>query len=337
MKAKNVSGQAPGGKRMKLSEVLPLATPILVQIFPVYACNFKCNYCTFSVPLDKRGFISDKVTMDFGMFKKCADEMARFPSKIKTIRFVGMGEPLLHPNIAEMVAYTVSKNIAEKVEILSNGSLLTPQLSDALIKAGLSRLLISIQGTTAEKYKKVSNVDLDFKKFADNIKYFYDRKGDAKLHVKIIDYALESKEDENKFFEIFGDISDAIGVEYAGAIFPGVNYDKVLEDKSATTQFGLPISEVKICPQPFFAMQINPDGKVVPCYSLYYPIILGNCNNESPFEIWNGQKYKNFRRQMLDGVKCAGKTCAECEIIRHRLFPEDDLTSDADKLKKFYD
>lgn len=338
MKAKDVSGQAPGGKRVKLAEVLPLDTPILAQIFPIYACNFKCNYCTFSVGLEKRGFISDKVSMDFELYKKCIDDMANFPQKIKTLRFVGMGEPLLHKDIAKMIEYAFLKNIANKVEILTNGSLLTKEMSDALIKAGLSRLLISIQGTTKEKYKEVSKIDIDFEKFVENLKYFFEHKGDAKLHIKIIDYALENKEDEKKFYEIFGEICDTIGIEHAGPIFPGVNYNSVLEGKEAvTTQFGLPISEVKICPQPFFHMQINPDGKVVPCYSLYYPIILGDCNKESVYEIWNSKKYKDFRRKMLNGTENVCEICKNCEIIKHRLFPEDLLNNDAERLKKLYE
>lgn len=44
MKAKDISGQAPGGKRTLLAEVLPLDTPFVVQVFPVFACNFKCNF-----------------------------------------------------------------------------------------------------------------------------------------------------------------------------------------------------------------------------------------------------------------------------------------------------
>ena len=339
MKAKNVSGQAPGGKRIKLAEALPLDTPILAQIFPIYACNFKCNYCTFSVGLKERGFISDKVSMDFELFKKCIDDMTNFPNKIKTLRFVGMGEPLLHKDIAKMIEYAVSKNIADKVEILTNGSLLTREISDSLIKNGLSRLLISIQGTTKEKYKEVSKIDIDFDKFVENLRYFFEQsRGKAQLHIKIIDYAIESEEDEKKFYEIFGDICDTIGVEHAGPIFPGVNYDSVLEGKkSDTTQFGLPIFDVKICPQPFFHMQINPDGKVVPCYSLYYPIILGDCNKESVYGIWNSKKYKDFRRKMLEGTENVSEICKNCEIIKHRLFSEDLLNNDAERLKKFYE
>ena len=173
MKAKDISGQAPGGKRTKLAEVLPLDTPFVVQIFPVYACNFKCNYCIFSVDKAKRGFISDKIIMDFDLYKKCIDEIAIFPNKVKVLRFVGIGEPLLHKNIADMVEYAVSKDVANTVEILTNASLLTPKMSDSLISAGLSRLVVSVQGTTKEKYKDVCGANIDFENFIENLRYFF--------------------------------------------------------------------------------------------------------------------------------------------------------------------
>ena len=47
MSSKVVSGVTPGGKRIILGEVLPLEIPFLIQIFPVYGCNFKCEYCFF--------------------------------------------------------------------------------------------------------------------------------------------------------------------------------------------------------------------------------------------------------------------------------------------------
>ena len=338
MKAKDISGHAPGGKRTILAEVLPLDTPIVLQIFPIYACNFKCRYCTFSVDKAKRGFISDKIEMDFDLYKKCIDEISLFPNKVKVLRFVGMGEPLLHKQIADMVRYAVSKDVANTVEILTNASLLTPKMSGSLISAGLSRLVVSIQGTTKEKYRDVCGANIDFEKFIENLRYFFNNKGSAQVHIKIIDYALDSKDDEKKFYKLFGDICDTIGIEHAGPIFPGVDYDNVLKDKDiSVTQFGLPVSEVKICPQPFFTLQINPDGKVVPCYSVTYPIILGDCNDQSVCEIWNGKQYQHFRHKMLDGVKNVYEVCAKCNIIKHRLFPEDVLNNDAERLKKFYE
>ena len=149
MKAKDISGQAPGGKRTRLADALPLQTPYVIQIFPIYACNFKCCYCIFPTPLDKRGFISDKVSMDLTLFKRCIDNMQSFPDKIKVLRFVGIGEPLLHKDIVEMIEYSTMANIASTVELLTNASLLTHQISKAIIAAGLNRMVISIQGNSA--------------------------------------------------------------------------------------------------------------------------------------------------------------------------------------------
>lgn len=338
MKAKDISGQAPGGKRTRLAEVLPLGTPFVVQIFPIYACVFKCCYCIFSVDPAKRGFISDKVAMDLALYKKCVDDFTKFPQKIKVLRFVGIGEPLLHKNIVEMVRYTVKKNIANKVEILTNAALLTPAMSDALIGAGLNRLVVSLQGTNAARYKKVCGYDLDFKKFIKNLKYFFEHKGQTEMYLKIIDCALDGKADEKRFYKIFGDICDTLAIEHTVPIHSGIDYKRIVKSKKMdVTQFGLPIGGVKVCPQPFFHMQINPDGKVVPCYSFEYPAILGDVNKQSLRAIWRGKKFQQFRLKVLDGMAGASVNCAKCDLIRYRLFPEDILDEDAKRLKKFYE
>lgn len=338
-KGKDLSGQAPGGKRTPLSEVLPLSTPLVVQIFPAYACNFRCNYCIFQLERKERGFISDKTFMAFDLYKKVVDELTLFPEKVKVLRIVGIGEPLLHRNIAGMVAYAVQKGVANKVEILTNASLLTPRLSDALISAGLSRLVVSIQGTSKEKYLRVCGADIEFDAFVSNLKYFFENRGSAHVYVKIVDSALDGEADEKKFREIFGDICDTLAIEHTVPIHSGVDYKTVLEGREMSkTQFGLPVSEMKICPQPFFHMQVNPDGKVVPCYSFEYPEIVGDCNSESMLEIWNGKKFREFRRKMLDGVRNTCKICADCTISKYRLFPEDALSdADAERLKKSYE
>ncbi len=337
MKAKDVSGQAPGGKRTKLSDVLPLKTPFVIQIFPVYACNFKCKYCIFSVGQDKRGFISDRVVMDPVLYKKCVDSMFKFPDKIKLIRFVGIGEPLLHKDIVEMIRYTVSKNVASKVEIITNASLLTPAVSDALIESGLSRLVVSLQGTSKEIYEEVCGAKIDFESFLSNLRYFYEHKKDTEMYLKIVDTALKDEKDKKKFFELFGSLCDTIAVEHTVPIHSGIDYTNILEnDGKKVTQFGLPVENLEVCSQPFFTMQINPDGKVVPCYSFEYPGIMGDCNKEGVYEIWSGRKFTEFRKRMLDGVKNTGETCRDCNISKFRSFPEDSLNKDRERLKEFY-
>jgi radical SAM protein with 4Fe4S-binding SPASM domain len=337
MKATIVSGSAPGGARTPLADVLPLKTPFVVQVFPIYACNFTCEYCFHAVPKKERGFVSDWPVMKFDLYKKCIDELALFGDQLKVLRFVGMGEPLLHKNIAEMIAYAVTKKVALRVELLTNGSLLTRRISDALIAAGLSRLVVSLQGISKEKYRQISKVDIDFENFVANIEYFYKHKTNTHVYIKIVDYALDGNDTEQKFYGIFGDICDSIAIENAVPIMPGVDYEKVLKNPGGSaTQFGLPVSSIEVCPQAFFTMQINPDGKVVPCYQITYPAIMGDANHQSMQEIWNGVGYRSFRRAMLDGRDMANAVCAKCNFIKYRSFAEDDLQEVAERLKGVY-
>lgn len=334
----DISGHAPGGKRTPLAEVLPLDAPFVLQIFPVYACNFRCQYCIFSVPKQDRHFISDEIVMDFDLYRKCIDDVARFPSKVKVLRFVGIGEPLLHKHLPQMVEYAVSKDVANTVELLTNASLLTPSMTDSLISAGLTRLVASIQGTSAAKYREVCGANIDFDNLVQNLRYFFLHKGKAHAYIKVVDCALDGKEDEQRFYDMFGDICDTIAVEHAVPIHSGVNFDSFLKDGGdEVTQFGLPVSDVHICPQPFFTMQINPDGKVVPCFSFDYPGIMGDCHDEAVDQIWKSRRFQEFRRSTLDGSRGASPVCADCNIIKYRLFPEDVLNNDADRLKKFYE
>ncbi|WP_428826991.1 radical SAM protein [Azonexus sp. IMCC34842] len=337
IKAKDISGQAPGGTRQRLAQALPLDTPYVVQIFPVYACNFKCGYCLFSVDKAERGFISDTNLIDFELYRKCVDDMTHFPNKLKVLRFVGIGEPLLHKKIIEMVAYTVDRQIAQTVEIVTNGVLLDKRIVDGLVGAGLTRLVISIQGTGQEKYLEVAGARIDFDKFIDNLAYLWANKGDTHVYIKIIDTALKDEADRQFFFEKFGGLCDSIAVENTVPIHKAIDFSQILGKKdNQLTQFGLPMHNVAICPQPFFHLQINPDGKVVPCYSWDYPAILGDCNHESVTDIWNGPAFAAFRRAMLEGVGKASPVCVDCNIIKYRWFPEDDLSADAERLKAVY-
>ncbi|MEG0961771.1 MAG: radical SAM protein [Lachnospiraceae bacterium] len=337
MKARLLNSEAPGGKRNHLAESLPLSTPYVVQFFPIYACNFTCKYCHHSIPKEERKFVTDWPVMKYDLYEKCINELGEFQEKIKTLRFVGMGEPLLHKDIVQMVRYAKEKEVANTIEIITNGSLLTKEMSDGLIAAGLDRLVISLQGTGAEKYKKVCNIDLDFNKFVENIRYFYENKKHTQMYLKIVDIALEDEEDRKRYFDLFGDICDTIGIENTVPIFPDVAFNDNLEEaQGIKTQFGLPMKHVKVCPQAFYTMQINPDGKIVGCYAVYYPRILDDCNHRTLTEIWNGEGYTNFRKQMLDGRANVCKFCEDCRINDFRIFAEDDISEYAEQLKKKY-
>jgi len=336
--AVDLSGQAPGGRRRKLADLLPLRTPMVVEIFPIYACNFRCIYCLLSLKKAYRGYISDKRSLDFGLYRECIDDIGRFPERLRLLRFSGIGEPLMHKNIAEMIDYASRKGVTEKIELLTNASLLTPVISDKLISAGLSRLVVSLQGIRKEKYKEISQIDLDFERFIENLRYFFEHRRKVHVYMKIVDDALVGKKDEERFRTLFGSLCDSFAIEHVVPIQEPVDYTNVLGAKGkSVTQFGLPVGEAQICPQPFFKLHILPDGKIVPCHSYKYPSIMGDCTRQSLREIWNGSTYKTFQRDMLRGVENACEVCGKCSIYKYRQFAEDVLDNDAERLRSLYE
>lgn len=337
MNSKIINGNTPGGKRTVLGEALPLSTPFLVQIFPVYNCNFKCNYCLHALPRNKHGYISDEIFMDMSLYKKCIDDISNFESKLKMLRFAGIGEPLLHKEISSMVKYAKLKNVADSVDIVTNASLLNSELSLSLIDAGLDKLRISIQGVTDESYKNVSNVKVNFNKIVENIRFFYKNRKKTKIYIKVIDCALRNEEEQKKFFDIFGDICDTIAIEHLTPTVKDIDYDKVSNGKRLDiTQSGNLIIDAKVCPQPFYMMQINPDGVIVPCCSMEYPKLIGNVKEKSLEGIWNGEEFNSFRKKMLNGAKSTSETCSECTLYKYGLFREDILDTYIERLKNIY-
>lgn len=336
MKAIKIEGQTPGGERTKLADVIPLKTPYIVQIFPVYGCNFKCNYCIHSVPKNQRGFITNEYFIDYELYKKCIDDLCRFPQKLKMLRFAGTGEPLMHNDIAKMVRYAKEKNVADSIDIVTNGSLLTEELTKELVEAGLSRIRISIQGLSSSKYASITGQNIDFQNLKDRINYFYKNKGNTEIYIKIIDCALEPGEEE-LFLNIFGDMCDVIAIEHLLPAVKHIDYESIYDIKDKNiTQNGAILNEVEVCPQPFYFMQINPNGDVVPCCSMETAYVVGNAKDVDLNKLWNGDRYNLFREKQLLKQKNSYSTCRDCTQYKYAMFPEDILDDSTQKLLCFF-
>jgi radical SAM protein with 4Fe4S-binding SPASM domain len=332
-----MKGVTPGGEREPLMKALPLEMPYLIQIFPVYACNFRCGYCIHALDRSRHGYISDEVYMPFERYKKVIDDIKSVGKKIKMLRFAAIGEPLLHPRIPNMVEYAVKCDVADSVDIVTNASLLTHELSDKLINAGLSKLRISLEGVSSDDYREHSSAQVDYDRLVENIGYFYEHAGNTKMYIKIIDYMVQDDGKKERFFQTFSPITHDIAIEHLTPTISEIDYDDLSGGmKTDKPQNGEVLQESQICPQPFYMMQINPDGNVVPCCSMKYPRVLGNVDKNTVQDIWRGAEYKSFCRQLLDGVEHMDCACRECRLYLYDMHAEDRLDEAADRLKVIY-
>ena len=329
--------RTPGGVREPLRDVLPLDTPYMIQMFPVYGCNFRCGFCLHALERERHGYISDVSFMDMDLYRKCIDGMRGFERKLKMLRFAAIGEPLLHRDIAEMVRYAEQAEIAQSVDIVTNAALLTPELSDRLIDAGLDRLRISVEGLSAEDYRKHAGREIDFDRFVEQIRYFYEHSGKTHVYIKIIDYMVQKPEEEQRFFELFRPICHSIAIEHLTPTIAEIDYDRLSGGMAADKpQNGDTMLNAEVCPQGFYMMQINPDGKVVPCCSMKYPVILGDVNRNTVPEIWAGDRFNQFRRGMLEDRTRISPVCRDCKLYLYDLHPEDVLDEVRESLMKKY-
>ena len=124
----------------------PVSQIAKVYLEPTSRCNLSCRTCI------RNNWAEQPGDMPAALFERVMAELGDLP-KPPDITFGGFGEPLAHPQIAEMARQ--AKMLGGRVELITNGMLLTPKLSRRLIAAGLDVLWISLDGVTPESYSDV--------------------------------------------------------------------------------------------------------------------------------------------------------------------------------------
>ncbi len=86
------------------------------------------------------------------MYQKLIADLKAFP-EAKTIAFAGLGEPLLHPKLPEMIRLAHEQGL--RTEVTSNAMLLTPAMALQLIDSGLDQFSVSIDGASSDTYENI--------------------------------------------------------------------------------------------------------------------------------------------------------------------------------------
>ncbi|MDD3138138.1 MAG: radical SAM protein [Lachnospiraceae bacterium] len=299
--------------RHKLEDVIPLSTPYSLAIDPSNLCNFKCKFCAMQASKEKQNY--KKQCMELSLFKKIIDDINGFPDKLKVLRLSAQGEPLLNKDLPEMIRYAKKKEVAEYIEIVTNGSRLNPILNQELIDSGVDRIRISIEAVDEEGYLEIAGVKIDLQNFIRNIKDLHIRSGEkCEIYIKIVDAAVKEPHQKEKFKAEFSGICDRIWIDNIIPLWSDFeeltqNFD-ILNDKGV---HGQKIQKVEICPFSFYNLIINPDGQVTVCCADWKrKLVVGDLKIESMMNVWNGDKLRNFWVDMLNGNRKKYEMCRKC-------------------------
>ena len=335
-------------EKKPLQDLLPMKTPISAHVDISSICNYRCSFCFQADTKGMKEVGLKRGWMEVDMFKKIVDGFKEFPDKIKKIKIGNHGEPTLHPDVAEMVKYAYESNTADIIEMFTNGSRLTPELNEAMVKAGLQRINVSLEGLTDKRYLEVAGVKQNFQEIIDGVKSLYEiktrEKSDLQIYVKIADQAhalkgdkdvkfMMTKEERKFFFDTFTPICDEIFVEKVVPQWADTQLDKQNEVED-TGMYGQKINQWKdSCPFIFMYMHFNCDGTVSPC-TLDWPrkVVIGNVNDESVKDIWEGKSLRELQVAMLAGKRQCINLCNNCSAPM--VCVEEDLDSHVDKVVK---
>ncbi len=305
---------------------LPDARKLYIE--PTTGCNLHCRTCIRNVWGDPEA----KMTMD--TFRRIMAGLDGLPDLSRVV-FTGFGEPLSHPNILEMIEAVRRRDIA--VSVGSNGLLLKRKMAQELVRLGVDRLVVSVDGVRPETYAGIRGAVLS--QILDNIRSL----NEAKRH--------------------FGSLVPALGIEFVAlksnlaelaeltGLASRLNASRVLVSNVLPYTEDMR-DEILNCyePRPPFkaggwpvkadawvmwgtlelprmhwgaerrcrfvqdkSMVIGWDGGIAPCYALshnysYFAIdgrkkqvsryLLGNVNEQTLAEIWMSEDYVRFRGEV---------------------------------------
>jgi|Deesub1362A_J573_1020465.scaffolds.fasta_scaffold00331_35 hypothetical protein len=130
----------------------------LLQIRPISGCNLSCPYCSVDEGRKSRTRVGMYV-VELEHLVETAKEVACFKGGGVEMHIDGCGEPMLYPDIIELVSLLSDIPEVEVVSMQTNGTLLTHSLVDELSESGLTRLNLSLNALNEEVAKLLSGVE----------------------------------------------------------------------------------------------------------------------------------------------------------------------------------
>ena len=285
--------------------------PLLVDLELSSICNLKCPMCYTNTDEFKQKV--KKGLMDFDLFKKIVDEIA---GKVPALRLSLRGEPTLHPQFIESIAYAKSRGIQE-VSSLTNGSKLTPDFFRQITEAGLDWLTISIDGTD-EEYENIRK-PLKFLDTLQKLKYIRQYKDSNKLVkpvVKVQGIWPAIRTNPTRYYEILAPLTDLV------AYNPLIDY--LRKDIEIVYEGNF------VCPQLYQRLVIGSDGEVMACSNDEdSEMIIGNAYKQTIHELWHSKKLNKIRNvhNQPDGFKTM-HVCRACYYPRKAVPDERAMVGD---------
>lgn len=259
-------------------------------------CNLDCKMCPYSSMTRK------KELMSVDLYKKIIDNCVEFG--IELVNLSLYNEPLLDKYIFERIQYAKIKGL--KVGFYCNATKMTDEISEKILDSGLDYINFSFDGATKESYESIRK-NANFETTRANIINLVINKHRRELKYPTISVMLTAQDEnysELKEFENFWKQY----VEFVGIS----QFDNRKGTDRSKIQKNLPYPCRLLCSGGIVIMS---NGKVPLCCKDYDGnVILGDLNNQSLEDIWNG-KFKSVKNAHILGRGDIINICKNCDDL----------------------
>lgn len=274
--------------------------PLFLDLDASTACNFSCPSCSYTINKYQPKFMS------LDLYKQIIDEAAKNNCYGVKFHTICRGEPLLNPNIVEMVRYAKSKGMID-VRMNTNGSLLNSWIIKDLVVSGLDLVIFSIDGSDKREYRKSGRTG-DFSQLESNVWTFkeYSRQyGHTVVRVQAVNFDYL---DIERFNNTWKSLADEVSV---------IDYQD-MKNRTLGSK-----SNSWYCPMPFQRLSILYDGTILPCNQDDRLIMdLGRIGEVSIKGTWNSKEMEIIRDFNINNMaECLG-LCDGCYLRTNEIIKD---------------
>ncbi|MFK7954248.1 MAG: radical SAM/SPASM domain-containing protein [Ekhidna sp.] len=287
--------------------------PMSMAIEPTTACNLRCPEC----PSGLRSFTRPTGKLDVSLFEKIMNDVSE---RLLYLTFYFQGEPYLNPQFLDMVQIATRHKIYTTTS--TNAHFLNDENAKKTIESGLSRLIISIDGSsqdTYESYRKEGDLSKVLEGTKNILKWRKELKSSSP---KVVWQFLVVKPNEHQIPEI-KKLAKEYGVdkvafktaqiydyENGSDLIPTIDkYSRYRKEPDG--RFSIKNELENKCWKMWNSCVITWDGNVIPCcFDKNATHNFGNVGDQSFETIWSSSKYENFRNALL-------KSRSEIEICKN--------------------
>ncbi len=304
-----------------------VALPVRLQVETTDICNLKCLMCTREVLDDM-----DTGSVSLEWFRRLLDEVEPFYATLN-----GLGEPLIDKSVFDKLAYLHRKRIYTAMP--TNGSFVHGKRLHGLVDNFPDVLTLSIDGATKKSFETIRELGRFDEIVANTRRLIEERRrrGGRPGRLKIL-CALQKANlrDHHEMWQLVDSmgIEEFNLVPMFDPEPESGKYTKLIPTRDEALQLQAEIDEHlksverederafmlqwrntanawveekeaeaenrHACAIPWFSSYVDAKGRVYPCcFLLATPHVMGNVNDQSFTEIWNGPVYQSFRRELM--------------------------------------